>query len=164
LITREQGPFDIVRANFKPVDPDKQRREMQREFKGFNKSEPSAERTERLAEFTRLAHVERQLNMAMHTAVLCLTEDPEEPALLIAAYTEADQDHETRLRAWTDLQDLARYIDRPDIAATAKERLRDDAETWLRESDTAERRSVIRVLANIVDRSFADDVKDAVHR
>lgn len=151
-----------MRARFKPVDPDKQRREMQREFKGFNKSEPSPERTQRLAEFTREAHEERQLNMAMHTAAMCLEDDPDQPALLIAAYADAEDDPEMQLRAWTDLQDLARYIDRPDIAETAKERLRAGAEAWVRQADDAERRQVLRTLANIVDRAFADDVKDAV--
>lgn len=135
---------------------------MQREFKGFSKSEPSEERTERLATFTREAHAERQLNMAMHTAAMYLADDPAAPELLIQAYALPDQDPETRLRSWSDLQDLARYIDRPDIAATAAQRLRDDAEAWVRASDEGERRAVLRILGNIVDRAFADDVKDAV--
>lgn len=153
-----------MRANFKPVDPDKQRREMQREFKGFGKSEPSPERTARLATFTREAHVERQLNMAMHTAVICLEDDPDQPELLIAAYTDPDQDPEARLRAWSDLQDLARYIDRGDIAELAAGRLREDAEDWVRSCDPAERRQVLRTLGNIVNRAFADDVRDTVDR
>ncbi len=151
-----------MRANYKPVDPDKQRREMQREFKNFSKSEPSPERTERLAEFTREAHDERQLNMAMHTAAMCLEDDPDAPTLLIAAYDQDEQDMEVRLRSWTDLADLARYIDRPDIVELANDRLQADAEAWVRAAPETEQRTILRTLASVKDRGFADTIKDKI--
>ncbi len=151
-----------MRANYKPVDPDKQRREMQREFKNFHKQEPGLERAQRLAEFTREAHDERQLNMAMHTAALCLEDDPDAPALLVAAYDVEDDDMEARLRSWTDLADLARYIDRPDLVELARERLEADAEAWYRQASDADQRVVLRTLASVVDRAFADGIKDRV--
>lgn len=151
-----------MRANYKPVDPDKQRREMQREFKGFHKEEPGPERAQRLAEFTREAHDERQLNMAMHTAALCLEDDPDAPELLVAAYDADDEDMEARLRSWTDLADLARYIDRPDVAEIARQRLEADAESWVRSAPEGDQRQVLRTLASVVDRAFADDLRDRV--
>lgn len=149
-----------MRANYKPVDPDKRRREMQREFKNFNKLEPGPERAQRLAEFTREAHDDRQLNMSMHTAALCLEDDPDAPDLLVAAYDSGEDDMEARLRSWTDLADLARYIDRPDVAQIARDRLEADAEAWLRGASEADQRVIMRTLASVVDRAFADGLRD----
>lgn len=152
----------MVRARYKPVSPDDRIRELRKELKALQKEDPSPERAERLATFARAAHAERQLNMAMHTAQLCLEEDPDAPTLLLAAYEPGEQDDpEEVIRGWADLQDLARYVDRPDVKATADDRVREAAITWLRGADDAERRHRTRTLASMYDRAFADDIADA---
>jgi len=150
-----------VRANFKPVDPDKARRQMLKDFKAFDKEEPGPERAARLATFTRAAHAERQLNMAMHTAALCLHDDPDAPALLLAAYApDDDHDFEERLRVHADLADLARYVDQPELREHAEEVLRHDAETWLLGSEKTEWHRIMRTLVSVRDRAWADSVRD----
>ena len=152
-----------MRARYKPVPPDERIRQLRKELKSLQKEDPSPERAERLAAFARAAHEERQLNMAMHTAQLCLQEDPDAPTLLLAAYEPAeDEGAEEVIRGWADLQDLARYVDRPDIKATADERVRESAVAWLRDADDVERRHRARTLTSLFDRAFADDVLDAV--
>lgn len=155
----------MVRARYKPVSPDDRIRELRKELKALQKEEPSPERAERLAAFARAAHEDRQLNMAMHTAQLCLDEDPAAPALLLAAYEPSDDDDpEEVIRGWADLQDLARYVDRSDVKATADQRVREAAIAWLRDADEPERRHRSRTLASVFDRAFADDMLDAAGR
>jgi hypothetical protein len=156
----------VVRARYKPVTPDQRIRDLRKEFGGFDKEEPGPERAARLAAFARAAHDERQLNMAMHAAQLCLADDPDAPALLVDAYRadpeDATVDDEERLRSYVDLADLARYIDRSDIVDLAKQELRDEARTWVAAGDDQERRHRLRTLASMVDRAFADDLRDEV--
>lgn len=150
----------MVRTRYKPVTPDQRLRDLRKEFKGFDKEEPGPDRAARLAAFARAAHVERQLNMAMHAAQLCLDDDPDQPALLVAAYEVASDDVEEQLRAYSDLQDLARYVDRPDVATLAEERLAERARAWVADGDDQERRHRLRTLTSLVSRAFADDLRD----
>lgn len=151
-----------MQPRYKPVAPDQQIRELRTELKALQKEEPSPQRAERLAAFVRAAHDARQLNMAMHTATLCLEEDPDAPALLIAAYEPGDDaDTEDALRAWADLQDLARYVDRPDVRDLADERIRSLAAGWMSDADTTQTRHRYRTLVSMFDRRFADEVRDA---
>jgi hypothetical protein len=150
----------VVRTRYKPVTPDQRLRDLRKEFKNFDKEEPGPDRAARLAAFARAAHVERQLNMAMHAAQLCLDDDPDEPALLVAAYEASTHDVEERLRAYSDLQDLARYVDRPDVATLAEERLAERARAWVADADDQERRHRLRTITSVVSRAFADDLRD----
>lgn len=145
------------------TSPDDRIRDLRRQLKALDKEPPSVERAERLATFARAAHADRQLNMAMHTAQLCLDEDPDAPALLLAAYQpSSDTDPEDALRTWADLRDLARYVSRDDLREVATTRIRDTAVDWLREADESEARHRVRRLASMFDRAFADDIADAV--
>jgi hypothetical protein len=150
----------VVQARYKPVTPDQRLRDLSKEFKGFEREEPGPERATRLAAFVRAAHQERQLNMAMHAAQLCLEEDPDDPSLLISAYLDAEEDPEERLRAISDLQDLARYVGRADVGAVADERMLSTARSWLEEANDVERRHRLRTLTSMVSREFADDLRD----
>lgn len=150
----------MVRAPYKPVTPDQRARDLQKEFRGFEKEPAGPERAVRLATFARAAHHDRQLNMAMHAAQLCLADDPDAPALLIAAYAEADADPEDQLRSLSDLQDLGRYVDRPDIVDTATSLLAEHARRWVEEADEQERRHRLRTLTSLAGRAFADDLRD----
>jgi hypothetical protein len=150
----------VVQARYKPVTPDQRQRELTKEFKGFEREEPGPERAQRLATFVRAAHQERQLNMAMHAAGLCLEDDPDDPSLLIEAYLSADEPTEDRLRAISDLQDLARYIGRPDLGEVAEERLVSTARDWVADATDVERRHRLRTLTSLVSREFADDLRD----
>lgn len=150
-----------MRPRYKPVNPDKWIRELRKDFKSLRKEDPSPDRAERLAEFTRQAHEVRQLNMSMHTAAMCLEDDPDAPRLLIAAY-EVGDDPEERLRAMVDLEDLGRYIDRPDLVEHARGRIDTDARAWVRDGDEAEQRARLRTLASMRDRAFADTIRDEI--
>lgn len=151
-----------MQPRYKPVAPDQQIRELRTELKALQKEDPSPQRAERLAAFARAAHHARQLNLAMHTATLCLDEDPNAPALLIAAYEPDDAiDTEDALRAWADLQDLARYVDRADVRDLADERIRSLAAGWMSDADTTQTRHRYRTLVSMFDRRFADEVRDA---
>lgn len=150
----------MVRSRLKPVTPDQRIRDLRREFAGFEREEPGPERAARLAVFARAAHDERQLNMAMHAAQLCLDDDPDAPALLVDAYRLEGTDTEERLRSYGDLADLARYIDRPDIADLARADLAAEARTWIADGDDQERRHRLRTLASMVSREFADGLRD----
>jgi hypothetical protein len=149
----------LVRRN-KPVTPDQRLRDLRKEFKGFEKEEPGPERAARLAAFTRAAHTERQLNMAMQAAALCLEDDPDDPALLLAAYADENEDTEAQLRALDDLRDLARYIDRPDITGYADRELRDRSRAWVEAGDEAERRHRLRTVQSVTSRELADRIRD----
>lgn len=151
-----------MRARFKPIPPDERIRQLRKELKALQKEEPSPERAERLAAFARAAHEERQLNMAMHTAQLCLDEDPDAPALLLAAYEPGeDEDREEMLRTWSDLQDLARYVNREDVKQVATEHIHETATAWIADADEAETRHRLRTLTSMFDRAFADAIHDA---
>ncbi len=152
----------MVHARFKPVPPDQRIRELRKAFATLQKDEPSPERAERLAAFVRDANGERQLNMSMHAAQLCLEDDPDAPALLIAAFEDSDDVNvEERLRALDDLDDLARYIDRPDIREHADARTVELATAWIAEASEAELHHRLRTLTSIRDRAFADTIRDA---
>lgn len=150
----------MARTRYKPVTPDQRVRDLRKEFKGFDKEEPGPERAARLAAFARAAHHERQLNMAMHAATLCLEEDPDAPDLLVDAYRPGDADVEDRLRSYSDLQDLARYVDRPDIGTIAEDLLATEARAWVAAGDEQEQRHRLRTLTSLVSRAFADDLRD----
>jgi hypothetical protein len=149
----------VVRSRYKPVTPDQRLRDLRKEFKGFDNEEPGAERAARLAAFTRAAHTERQLNMAMQAAAMCLEDDPEDPALLLAAY-ENDEDPEDRLRALDDLRDLARYIDRADVGEHAERELLAQSRAWVKAGDEAERRHRLRTVQSVMSREVADQIRD----
>jgi hypothetical protein len=150
----------VARTPFTPATPDQRARELQRSFRDFDREEPGPERAARLATFTRAAHQERQLNMAMHTAQLCLAEDPEQPALLVAAYLGDDGDDEEQLRSVSDLRDLGRYLDRADIVTLADSELGERARTWVTDGDEQQRRHRLRTLSSLVSRAFADTIRD----
>ena len=152
----------MARPRYKPVDPARVIRDLRKEFKRLQtKEEPGPERAELLAAFTRAAHEERQLNMAMHTASLCLEEDPDAPALLIAAYLPPDlDDPEERLRTLVDLRDLARYVDDEDLRAFVTERIDEEARTWARAATDQERKHRLRTLTSMFGRDFADQIRD----
>jgi hypothetical protein len=152
----------VVRARYKPVTPDQRLRDLRKEFKGFEKEEAGPERAARLAAFVRAAHHERQLNMAMHAAQLCLDEDPAAPDLLVAAYRDGLSEVEERLRSYSDLKDLARYVDRPDVATLADERLATEAHDWVAAGDDQEQRHRLRTLTSLVGRTFADELRDEI--
>lgn len=151
-----------MRARYTAAPPGQRIRELRKELKDLQKEEPSPARAERLAAFARAAHEERQLNMSMHTAQLCLEEDPDAPALLLQAWEPAaTAGPEEVLRTWIDLRDLARYVDRPDVVETADEHIRGTAVDWIADADEAEERHRMRTLASMFDRAFADEIRDA---
>ncbi len=152
----------MVKPRFKPVTPDQRIRELRKDFRHLQtKVEPGPARAEQLAAFTRAAHEDRQLNMAMHTAQLCLEEDPEPPSLLISAYLPDElDDPEERLRALVDLQDLGRYVDAPALEEHADERIGQEARDWVRAGSESEQRHRLRTLASMVDQPFADTILD----
>lgn len=128
-------------------------RDLRKELKGLEKEEPSEARAERLADFTRRAHDERALNKAMHTAQLCLADDPEAPALLVAAYLR-EEASEDLLRSLSELANLGRWIGRDDLIAIARDRARTLAGAWLDASAGGERRRRMRTLASM----FGDEM------
>ncbi len=152
----------MANPRYKPVAPDQVIRELRKEFRRLEtKEEPGPARAEMLASFTRAAHNERQLNMAMHTASLCIAEDPEPPAMLISAYiTDELTDPEERLRTFVDLQDLARYVENPELRAFVTSHVDDEARAWVREAGEAERRHRLRTLQAMFNRKFADTIRD----
>ena len=152
----------MARTSAKPVTPDQRIRDLRKEFRGFEREEPGPDRAVRLAGFTRTAHDARQLNMAMQSAALCLEDDPDAPALLVSVYAEADESLEERLYALGDLRDLARYIDRTDIATTAAALQHECARSWVAAGDDSERRYRLRTVQSAISREVADDIRDAL--
>lgn len=149
-------------ASNKPVTPDQRVRDLRKEFRGFEKEEPGPDRAARLAAFTRAAHLERQLNMAMHTAELCLVDDPDAPQLLVAAYAAEVGDEEARLAALSDLDDLGRYIGRTDVATTAATLLKEGAEAWVAAGSEGERRYRLRTVQSLTSLEVADSIRDTL--
>ncbi|MBW3657011.1 MAG: hypothetical protein KY457_00100 [Actinobacteria bacterium] len=151
----------MVRPRYKPVTPDQRIRELRKDFRSLQKEEESGPGlADRLASFTREAHLERQLNMAMHTATRYFEEDPEAPELLVQAYLEPVDGPEDRLRAFVDLRDLARYVDRPELAERCDAAIASEAREWVRGADEAERRHRLRTLTSMLSREFADQLRD----
>lgn len=151
-------------ASSKPVTPDQRIRDLRKEFRSFDSEQPGPDRAARLAGFTRAAHLERQLNMAMHTATLCLDDDPDAPTLLVAAYAADDGDPESRLAALSDLHDLARYLDRPDVGEAALELLREGALEWVLAAGEGERRYRLRTVQSLTSAAVADAIRDELDR
>jgi len=151
-------------ASSKPVTPDQRIRDLRKEFRSFDGEEPGPDRGARLAGFTRAAHLERQLNMAMHTAALCLDDDPDAPALLLAAYAADEGDEEARLAALSDLVDLARYLDRPEVKDAAMELLREGALAWVVAGEEGERRYRLRTVQSLTSVAVADEIRDELDR
>ena len=150
----------MARGQNRPTTPDQRIRDLRKEFRAFDGEEPGPDRAARLAAFARAAHEERQLNMVMHAATLCLEDDPDAPGLLVDAYLSAGRDTEERLHALDDLRDLARYVDRDDIAAIAEEHLRSEARRWVIDGDDAERRHRLRRVQSLVSQEVADAIRD----
>ena len=149
----------VGRTGKRPVTPDQRLRDLRKEFRAFEDEEPGPARALRLARFTRAAHRDRHLNMAMHTAALCLEDDPDAPSLLVDAYAE-DDDLETRLDALGDLRDLGRYLQRPDLVTTADGMLRHTAEGWVAAGDAGERRYRLRTVQSLTSREVADEIRE----
>jgi hypothetical protein len=147
----------------KPTTPDQRVRDLRREFRAFEQETPGPDRAARLAGFVRAANAERQLNMAMHAATLCLEEDPEPPSLLLAAYDDPSAPLEEQLHTWGDLRDLGRYLDRPDVVASVEERQRTVARAWVAEAAEGERRYRLRTVQSATSRELADDLRDELH-
>jgi hypothetical protein len=148
------------KGNAKPVSSEQRIRDLRKEFRSLDTESPGADRAERLAGFTRAAHDDRQLNMAMHAATLCLGDDPDAPALLVAAYTDPDAAPEAQLETYDGLRDLARYVDRPDVAAIAEQRLAAVAREWVATAEPSERRYRLRTIQSLTSRATADALRD----
>lgn len=144
----------------RPVTPDQKIRDLRKEFRALEAEEPSADRSTRLADFTRSAATERQLNLAMQTAERCLADDPDPPQLLLSAFDRPDEDTESRLDALADLRDLASYLGREDVVATVKEHMTERARAWTAEADEGERRYRLRTIQSLVSPEVADLLRD----
>jgi hypothetical protein len=154
----------VANPRYKPVAPDQVIRELRKEFRRLEtKEEPGPDRAAMLASFTRAAHHERELNMAMHTASLSIAEDPEPPALLIGAYITGElTDPEERLRVFTDLDDLARYVENEELRSFVKAHIHDESRAWVLDSTDQERRHRLRTLTSIFSQRFADVIRDEI--
>jgi hypothetical protein len=147
-------------ARSRPVTPEQRIRDLRKELRGLEADDPGRERAARLATLTRAAHHDRQLNMAMHAAALCLEDDPNDPDLLVTAYLDVGTTPEDRLPALVDLRDLARYVDRPDVVSIADEHLRRESSEWVADGDEGERRYRLRTVQTLVSREVADAIRD----
>jgi hypothetical protein len=144
----------------RPVTPDRRVRDLRKEFQALERETPGPERAARFAAVTRAALDERQVNLAMQTATRCLEEDPDQPALLVAAFDDATLDPETLLATLDALRDLARYIDRPDLGELATSRLGSVARSWVADADAGERRYRLRTVQALTSRATADALRD----
>ena len=154
----------MARPRHSGVDEGQRIRELRKEMRRLEtKEEPGPERAALLAGLVRSAHEERQLNMAMHAASLCIEEDPDPPSLLIDAYVTDDLlDPEERLRTFVDLQDLARYVGDDELRGWVDERIDTEARDWVRAGTEQERRHRLRTLTSMVGQSFADEIRDEI--
>ncbi len=134
-------------------------RDLRKELKELEKEEPGTARAERLADFTRRAQDERALNKAMHSAQLCLDEDPDAPKLLVTAYLR-EEATEDLLRSLSELANLGRWIGRNDLIAIARDRAQTLAPEWVGASGGGERRRRLRTLASM----FGDEVAAHLQR
>lgn len=147
----------------KPVTPDQRSRDLRKELKTVEKEDPGPDRAPRLADLARAAHDDRQLNMAMRAAELCLAEDPAAPELLVAAY-RVEAAGEERLQSLADLRDLARYVDRPDLVEIADHHLGSEARAWVAAAEPGERRYRLRSVQSLTSRELADQLRDELDR
>ncbi len=143
----------------RPVTPEQRSRDVQRELRSLEKEAASPDRAAELATLARAAHDDRQLNLAMRAAELCLADDPDAPSLLVAAYRSA-RDGEAALETLADLRDLARYLDRPDILADADRRIEEAARAWVTAGDEGERRYRLRTVQSLTSEELADRLRD----
>ncbi len=143
----------------RPVTPDRRVRDLRKEHQAVERDTPGPQRAARLAELTRAALDDRQVNMAMATATSCLEEDPDDPALLLAAFSDDTLDPEAQLAAFDALRDLARYIDRPDVHDEAAARLETVARAWVADADPGERRYRLRTVQSLTSRETADALR-----
>jgi hypothetical protein len=148
-----------VAASRKPVTPGQKSRDLQRELTALEKQEPSAERAAELATLARAAHEDRQLNLAMRAAELCLADDPSDPELLVAAY-RCEPDGEDRLEELVDLRDLARYLDRGDISEVADQSIESSRRGFVLAGAASERRYRLRTVQSIASPQLADELRD----
>ncbi|MCC5946977.1 MAG: hypothetical protein JJT89_00860 [Nitriliruptoraceae bacterium] len=150
----------MPRRTAKLATPEQKLRDLAKDFRTLEREDPSPDRAQRLADLTRTAGDARQVNLAMQAATRCLEDDPAPPTMLLAAYTEADEDLESRLDALADLVDLARYIEQPELGTRAQEHLEATARAWVASGDEGERRYRLRTVQSVVSREFADTVRD----
>ncbi len=143
----------------KPLTPDQKSRDLQRELRSLEKEESGPDRAADLATLARAAHEDRQLNLAMRAAELCLEDDPDAPTLLVDAYRSTPEGEE-QLAAMTDLRDLARYLDRQDIVSIADEGIVEVARAWVAAGEEGERRYRLRTVQSLTSRELADDLRD----
>jgi hypothetical protein len=143
----------------RPVTPDRRVRDLRKEHQAVEREAPGPQRAARFAELTRAALEDRQVNMAMETAARCLAEDPDDPALLLAAFSDDALDPEAQLVSFDALRDLARYIDRPDVGDHATARLETVARSWVAEADPGERRYRLRTVQSLTSRETADSLR-----
>jgi hypothetical protein len=144
----------------RPVTADRRVRDLRKELLAVERESPGPERAARLAWLTRAALDDRQLNMAMQAASLCLADDPEDPDLLVAAFLDADEHPETQLEALAGLGDLARYLDRPDVGALAEQHQLVVARRWAAAADPGERRYRLRTVASLTSEATADALRE----
>jgi hypothetical protein len=144
----------------RPVTPDRRVRDLRKEYQAVERDDPGPQRAVRLAELTRAALDDRQVNMAMQAATRCLDEDPEDPALLLAAFADDTLDPEAQLAAFDALRDLARYIDRPDLGSLVTDRLEAVARSWVADADPGERRYRLRTVQSLTSRATADALRE----
>jgi hypothetical protein len=88
------------------------------------------------------------------------TRTPTRPPYWSRAYVDADAPLEEQLHTYGDLRDLARYLDRQDIVATADARQRSVARDWVADADDGERRYRLRTVQSAISREAADDIRD----
>jgi hypothetical protein len=149
----------MAQQRAKPVTPDRRVRDLRKEYQAVGRDEPGPARAVRLAELTRAALDDRQVNMAMQAATRCLDEDPDAPALLLAAFTDPALDPPAQLEAFDALRDLARYVDRADLGELAAARLESVARAWVAQADPGERRYRLRTVQSLTSRATADALR-----
>lgn len=144
------------------VDQGQRIRQLRKEMRQLEtKQEPGPERAALLAGLVRAAHEERQLNMAMHAASLCLDEDPDPPAMIVGAYLTDDlTDTEERLRTLVDLRDLGRYVGDEAIRQLADDRLASESRAWVRDGSEQEQPHRLRTLTSMLGQDAADAIRD----
>jgi alpha-beta hydrolase superfamily lysophospholipase len=143
----------------RPVTPDRRVRDLRKEFQAVERDEPGPQRAVRLAELTRAALDDRQVNMAMQAATHCLAEDTDAPVLLLAAFSDQTLDPEAQLVAFDALRDLARYIEQPELGQLVTARLETVARSWVAGADPGERRYRLRTVQALTSRATADALR-----
>lgn len=152
----------MARASARPRHASHRIRDLRQRLRELEREAPGPDRAIRLAEVVRAAHDDQQLNIAMHSAVLCLADDPDAPELLLTVFADADEPLEDRLLALGGLRDLARYIDRSDVAALAAGLQRATAHRFVEEAATDGRDERLRTVATVISPAAADDLRRAL--